>query len=158
MTRETDISNFAESIVEFSTQDLRAALFALDAFLPENLRAPKGLICVSVMDEAQLCQIHADFLDDPSATDVITFDGDPEDDFTGEICVSAQRALECAADYGNTPNEELLLYVAHGYLHLAGLDDVNEQVAKRMRAGEEIAMKILKEKLALPVFKFVTKL
>ncbi len=156
MSREIEIINYAEGAVSFDAADLREMVFALDANLPANMRAPEGLLSIAVFDDAQLAEIHQDFLGDPAITDVITFDGDPQEGFAGEVCVSAERALDCAAEYGNTPDAELLLYVAHGYLHLAGLDDMTEHDAKKMREGEALALKIITGKLKLPVFKFIT--
>ena len=40
----------------------------------------------------ELAKIHADFMNDPTATDVITFAGDTAAGLAGEICVSADTA------------------------------------------------------------------
>jgi probable rRNA maturation factor len=38
-----------------------------------------------------------------------------------------------------------LLYVAHGWLHLAGYDDLEPAARRRMRGAERRAMRILRE-------------
>ena len=48
----------------------------------------------------------------------------------------AQDATERAADYGWPPEDELLLYVVHGALHLVGYDDHSPEDAPIMHAKE----------------------
>ncbi len=50
---------------------------------------------------------------------------------------------------------ELTLYVVHGWLHLAGYDDLQPAKKRRMRAAEKRAMGLLRSKNALPVFRLV---
>ena len=142
------------AIADFNPRRVSRLVRALDERLPTHLRAPKGLLSIAVMDDASLAKIHADFLNDPSKTDVITFESGGEEGFAGEICVSAERALEKCADYGNTPDEELCLYIAHGMLHLAGVDDIAPEDAKKMRAAEASALEIIKSSFRKPVFNF----
>ena len=93
----------------------------------------------------------------PTATDVITFEGEGDGEFAGEICASAETAFARAGDFDNTPSRELCLYVAHGYLHLAGVDDVSDEDALKMRAAEAEAMKILDEHFRKPIFRFISQ-
>lgn len=111
------------------------------------------------------CELHEQFLDDPSETDVITFPGDeiftaPErrkiansrgkikadagDAFAGEIVICVPQALRAAAQFGTEPADEILLYLVHGWLHLAGLDDLAEDTRRQMRAAEAEALEILR--------------
>jgi probable rRNA maturation factor len=71
---------------------------------------------ISVVGDERIAAVHAEFLDDPSATDVITFDH-------GEILISADTAAANAADHGESVDREILRYVIHGLLHLAGWND-----------------------------------
>ena len=50
---------------------------------------------------------------------------------------------------------ELTLYVIHGWLHLAGYDDLKPARKRRMRAAEKRAMALLRKAGALPVFRMV---
>jgi probable rRNA maturation factor len=151
MAREVEVCNLS-ALVGFEASRIKRLVAVLDT-LPENLRAPAGSLSIAVMDDAQLAQIHGDFLDDPTETDVITFDGDPDDGFAGEICVSAERAQKVAKEYGNSADMELCLYIAHGFLHLAGIDDIAPEDAKKMRAAEAEAMKLVRMKIKAPIFK-----
>lgn len=95
------------------------------------------------MNAADMGRLHAAFLDDPAPTDVITFDGDPALGSAGEVCVCADVAHEYSRDHGGTFARELLLYLVHGYLHLAGYDDVRPAWKRSMRAAESRAMRML---------------
>ncbi len=154
MKRSVLVSNNAKNIVSFLTADIKKLIKFLDEFLPENLRAPQGELSIAFFDDDAIKQIHADFLDDPSPTDVITFDGEPEFMDAGEICISAQTAFCRAKEFSTTPSLELSLYIAHGYLHLAGVDDVSPKDAKKMRSAEKLAMQIIEKNFPKPIFKF----
>lgn len=97
---------------------------------------PPGDLSIAVVDESTICKLHQEFLEDPTPTDVITFPGDAEADFAGEIAVSIDQAIKEYSQHGNTFEEELFLYLIHGWLHLAGEDDLEEFARQRMRAAE----------------------
>lgn len=113
---------------------------------------PEGDLSIAFLSDKDLAQIHDDFLDDPSPTDVITFPGDPEEDLAGEILVSVERAELESAKHGNTLSEELSLYLAHGWLHLAGLDDLDPESREAMREAEKKVMSGLNADDKLPPF------
>jgi len=117
-------------------------------------RQIKGSATLSVvfMTDTALAQLHADFLDDPTPTDVITFEGAPELGTAGEICVSADRAAAFAAEHKRDFAQELTLYLVHGWLHLAGYDDLKPTLKRQMRAAEARAMRSLAEAAAIPNF------
>lgn len=123
---------------------------ALDSW--DQFSAPDGELSLVFLSDDELAQIHDDFLDDPSPTDVITFPGDPEMDFAGEICVSVDRALAEAPQQGWSFAEELTLYLVHGWLHLCGLNDLDDDSRAAMRAAEQLALSRLREKGAMPGF------
>lgn len=151
--RKVDVVNLSE-LVEFDFARLRKLVRTLDEFLPSQMRTPEGDLSIAVMDDAKLCEIHQDFLNDPTKTDVITFEGDKDENFAGEICVSAERAIDVCKNFSNTPNLELALYVAHGMLHLAGIDDIEPEDAAKMREAEAVALEIIKKKFKKPIFNF----
>jgi probable rRNA maturation factor len=122
---------------------------------------PPGELSLVFLTDRALAQIHADFMDDPTPTDVITFEGDATAGLAGEICVSADtaarfvqldrapRSAERQAQFA----AELALYVVHGWLHLAGYDDLQPAKKRRMRAAEARAMKLLRAADAVPDFR-----
>ncbi len=153
MRRSVEVSNLAKAVVSFRKADVVRLIKSLDSLLPKDLRAPEGEISVAVFTDEGLRRIHIDYLNDPSDTDVITFEGDPADGCSGEICASAERALDWCERFCNTASEELSLYIAHGYLHLAGVDDIAPEDAKKMRAAEALALEIIRSE-APDIFKF----
>lgn len=54
----------------------------------------------------------------------------------GEVIVSAEMARGRAAEFHWSPRDELILYLVHGLLHLAGYDDRSERERCVMRSRE----------------------
>jgi len=109
------------------------------------------------LTDTALAKLHADFLDDPTTTDAITFEGDPIAGVAGEICVSADTAAAYAKRHRGDFSAELTLYVIHGWLHLAGYDDLQPAKKRLMRRAEARALKLLRDqKIPLPRFTFPT--
>ncbi len=88
---------------------------------------------VSFVDDATIARVHAEFMDDPTPTDVITFDH-------GEILVSTETAARQASENGNTFEREIATYVVHGLLHLAGYGDGTSEEYEQMRVLQERAV------------------
>jgi probable rRNA maturation factor len=106
--------------------------------------APRRELSIVFVDDDELAALHAVWLDDPSETDVITFDlGDDDSGPAGELYVSVERALAVANARGLDPLRELMLYVVHGSLHLCGFDDRDPRERRAMRAAERRAFKKL---------------
>lgn len=109
----------------------------------KKFKIHEGELSVVLMTTQQIIQLHADYLDDPTPTDVITFPGDPSMQFAGEICVCVDVAKERAMEFENSFEEELKLYLIHGWLHLAGYKDETEEEIAAMRQAEEEILKSL---------------
>jgi probable rRNA maturation factor len=110
----------------------------------------EGELSVAFVTDAELAALHGRFLDDPTETDVITFEGDPLCGSAGEICISADRAARVSGERGLPFEQELTLYLVHGYLHLAGFDDLEPRLKRRMRAAEAAALKLVADAGVLP--------
>ena len=80
---------------------------------------------ISIVSDDAIAKVHAEFMDDPTPTDVITF-------HHGEILISADTARARAEDFGHPLLRELLLYVIHGLLHLNGHEDQDEADRRQM--------------------------
>jgi len=74
---------------------------------------------VNLVDDVTIADIHWQFMDISGATDVITFDH-------GEIYISVETAERQGEEYGNELDREIMLYLIHGLLHLAGYQDAEE--------------------------------
>lgn len=117
---------------------------------------PDGELSLALVKDAELAQMHGEFLDDPSTTDVITFEGAPEFGVAGEVCVSVDTAKRYAAEHGREFSTELSLYLIHGWLHLAGYDDLKPELKREMRRAEARAEKLLGEAGLLDAFELKT--
>lgn len=99
------------------------------------LAEPPERIEAVLVDDAEITRIHGEFLDDPSATDVITFDYG----VSGEIVISVETAERQSAEFGTEFEREVALYLIHGILHLCGYEDAVEEERNRMsRLQEEL--------------------
>ncbi|MEM7600253.1 MAG: rRNA maturation RNase YbeY, partial [Verrucomicrobiota bacterium] len=74
---------------------------------------------VSLISDEEIARVHGEFMDDPTATDVITF-------HHGEVLVSIDTAERVGPEHQHTTVVEALLYVIHGFLHLNGHTDSSE--------------------------------
>lgn len=104
-----------------------------------------GELSIVFVDDTTIARVHDDFMDDPTSTDVITFPADAAMESAGEIIVSVDHALNRAEELGEPFSRELILYLAHGWLHLAGYDDRNEEDRAKMRAAEQRALAVIED-------------
>lgn len=94
-------------------------------------------ISLAVVDDTEMHDLNRAHLDHDYPTDVLSFPlSDPGAPLVGEVIISADTAIKNANEYGNLANEELLLYLVHGVLHLVGLGDKSPADAKKMRQAE----------------------
>jgi probable rRNA maturation factor len=114
---------------------------------------PAGELSLVFLTDEALAALHGTFLDDPSATDVITFPAPPGSGAAGDICVSVDRAAAEARRRGCPLTEELTLYLVHGWLHLAGHDDLAPALKRRMRAAEARALRLVRQGPGFPDFR-----
>ncbi|MEM6917357.1 MAG: rRNA maturation RNase YbeY, partial [Verrucomicrobiota bacterium] len=80
---------------------------------------------VSIVSDEAIAQVHDEFMDDPTATDVITF-------HHGEILISADTARREGPAHGHSFEKEMMLYLVHGLLHLNGHTDLSEREREEM--------------------------
>lgn len=116
---------------------------ALNTLIPVLLQQPQGpehvlsdlqTIEISIVNDQDIATVHAEFLNDPSATDVITF---PHGDGLGEIIVSAETAERYALEHQISPKEELFRYMIHGLVHLHGYLDQTPELRADMFSVQE---------------------
>ncbi|MFW5894279.1 MAG: rRNA maturation RNase YbeY [Verrucomicrobiota bacterium] len=97
-------------------------------------------------------RLNEEFLGHSGDTDVIAFDYEGTERFSGEENISDEGAVkgeiylclpvavDAAVEHGTSVNFEVLLYIVHGLLHLAGFDDHSDQERQRMRQLEQQVM------------------
>ncbi|MDE0827082.1 MAG: rRNA maturation RNase YbeY [Akkermansiaceae bacterium] len=90
-------------------------------------------VSVSLLDDVMIGEVHGQYMDDPSPTDVITF---PYGE-SGEVLISVETAAEHAKEYAVGWEREVTLYLVHGILHLCGYEDADEEGRQRMGELQE---------------------
>jgi len=121
-----------------------------------NEAVGRGVLNVVLVDGQTMAVLNERHLGHAGPTDVLTFDlrdelpGVEEADWViGEVYVCLDVAVEAAATYTTSVGYEVLLYAAHGMLHLAGEDDRVDRDRSRMRSAERCIMARLKERWPL---------
>lgn len=113
-------------------------------------------INVLVTDDAGIRIINRESRDLDKPTDVLSFPmfqleaGNPPKDWSdyrdpatglvplGDMCISLERAIAQAEEFGHSPRREVGYLTIHSMLHLLGYDHLDEGEQKRqMRAREE---------------------
>jgi probable rRNA maturation factor len=106
-------------------------------------------LSIHFVDKAEITKLHADYFNDPTPTDCISFPIDEEEEASpyrllGEVFVCPETAIEYAQKHKGDPYEETKLYLIHGLLHLMGYDDIEEADRQEMRNAEERHLQRLK--------------
>lgn len=125
-------------------------------------RAAAARVAARVIDAARLgdLEVHVSFVDDEEmralnhqwraldrTTDVLSFaalEGEAmpgADAFLGDLVLSLERAADQAEQGGHAPLDEVAVLVAHGLLHLLGLD--HERGPEEAKRQAELEMTIL---------------
>ena len=123
----------------FLTRHLRALL--------KLLKISSGSWSITFVRDAEMKQLHARTMNDPTTTDVLTFDlrdppiKNPKSklkntlDLDTVICLDEARRR--AKDLHHPLKHELLLYALHSLLHVQGYDDLTEKDAQKMHRRED---------------------
>lgn len=125
---------------KYIIEDVAPLVDELEAYMP--IRYDE--LSVDFVTEATICELHERFLQNPEPTDVITFPAAAEDEEkVGEICISVDEALKYT--HIQSLEKELTLYLVHGWLHLAGFDDIEEADRSIMRQKEQEVLQYLSQ-------------
>jgi probable rRNA maturation factor len=96
-------------------------------------------ISIAIVNDERMQQLNREFLEHDYPTDVLSFVLESDENagsLDGEIIVSHEYAAREAPRYGWKSDDELLLYIIHGCLHLVGHDDLTPEAKQQMRLAE----------------------
>jgi probable rRNA maturation factor len=96
-------------------------------------------ISIAIVDDPQMHALNRQYLQHDYPTDVLSFVLECDEaarSLDGEIIASADYAAREAPRYGWAADDELLLYIIHGCLHLVGHDDQTPEGQAAMRSAE----------------------
>jgi probable rRNA maturation factor len=126
---------------------------AVDAAFRAARRACAGELSVVFTNDPEIERLNRTFRGVSAPTDVLAFQATdnlsnfvlaPENSFQhGDIVVSAPRAAAQAAEYGHSFEDEVLILVVHGVLHLLGYDHEDPEEEPQMWSVQERALKAL---------------
>lgn len=101
-------------------------------------------MAVHFITDIKMRKLHAEYFNDPSPTDCITFPIDRDASsgyfFLGEVLICPRTALNYIDVNGGELYNEITLYMVHGILHLLGYDDIEKRDQKIMRTKEKELM------------------
>lgn len=89
----------------------------------------RGEVNVVLTTSREVRTLNRSFRGNDEATDVLSFPPIPnqENNFAGDIVISADVARQNARRLGHTSADEVKILVLHGVLHLAGYDHENDR-------------------------------
>ena len=111
-------------------------------------------LSVVLVNDSEIRRLHERFLGEDQPTDVLAF-GQMEAGslppakvpFLGDVVASVERAKRVGPEFGTHWDEELLLYICHGILHLMGYRDSTPRRKAQMEAKQKkILKKLLRER------------
>jgi probable rRNA maturation factor len=118
---------------------------AIDTRLLRKLLAPflaaqlaDTSVVIHLVGARRMAELNEQWLEHKGATDVITFNYGVGH---GEIVVCVSEAEIQAAQFRSTWQQEVVRYMIHGILHLAGHDDQTLPARKKMKAVENRLVK-----------------
>ncbi|MGV9182595.1 rRNA maturation RNase YbeY [Arcanobacterium canis] len=120
-----------------------AEISALATFVLNEMRVhPQADLNVMMIDDEAMSTLHKKWMDLDGTTDVMSFPMDelrpaplgeePKPGMLGDIVVSPSVAAVQALKGGHATQEEILLLVTHGILHLLGYDHAEPEEKKEM--------------------------
>jgi probable rRNA maturation factor len=104
-----------------------------------SLGIPYAQASILLCDNNFIRKLNRKFFNESGVTDVISF---PLKDainpqYLGEVVICVEEAKNSSKLYGNTWQEELVLYLIHGILHILGFDDIKAKDRLKMQAKQE---------------------
>lgn len=120
-----------------------AKLQRLAAYAFEALHVhPDAELAIVLVDEAAIEQLHVQWMDEPGPTDVLSF---PMDELRpgsidkptpagllGDVVICPQVAEQQALTAGHSTEQEILVLLTHGILHLLGFDHATAEEEAEM--------------------------
>lgn len=122
----------ARTLAMLETAGAEAArlIVASEMVVEEAPLASLECVEVALVDDETSGRVHEQFMAIEGATDVVTFEH-------GEIVIGVEVARRQAHEYGEPELRELLRYLVHGLLHLAGHEDQEDADRKLMDEAQE---------------------
>jgi probable rRNA maturation factor len=104
--------------------------------------SPDSEITIVLTNDEELHRLNQRYLGVDAPTDVLSFpadfiDPDSHNPYLGDVLVSVERARQQAEAQSHSTEQELMLLIVHGVLHLLGHDHAEPAEKERMWALQE---------------------
>lgn len=132
-----------ESGIDVPEQDLLAMAKHVYARMHVH---PQAETAVTVVDSARMAELHVEWMDLEGPTDVMSLPMDelapgtedaPSEGVLGDVVLCPEVAAEQAARGGHSRDDELMLLLTHGMLHLLGYDHMEQDERAEMFALQD---------------------
>ncbi|MCM1482929.1 MAG: rRNA maturation RNase YbeY [Muribaculaceae bacterium] len=114
-------------------------LMAVASAHDRNVGAINYVFC----DDEKILEVNRQFISHDYYTDIITFDYSRDDTVSGDVYISLDTVATNAAKYAPSYERELQRVIAHGLLHLCGIDDKGPGEREIMERHEDEALAML---------------
>ena len=115
-------------VITVNTLTTTPIKFDITAFISQVLHIKNitsGVFEFSFIDNPLITQLHNQYLNSNSPTDVITFNLGSQAHPICDIYISVEQAQLNAKEFHTTCTNEIKLLIIHGILHILGYDDNN---------------------------------
>lgn len=102
-----------------------------------------GTLTYILTDDEGILAVNRKFLNHDYYTDIITFDYSKRSMVSGDIYISLDTVATNAEQFGQNPVRELHRVLAHGLLHLCGINDKGPGEREIMEQHEDAALELL---------------
>jgi probable rRNA maturation factor len=92
---------------------------------------------VILVSDRKIAALHRRFMNIAGPTDVMTFQH-------GEIVISAETARKNGRRFRTATENEIRLYLVHGFLHLLGFDDKTAAQSRKMEGAQNRVLRALR--------------
>lgn len=143
MNRNVIVVRNRQQAQRLNTRLLREIVHAL---IVSELFRQQFEIGITIVGELAMTRINETYLRHKGSTDVITFDysdANCPECLAGELFVCLDEALVQAPRFRGSWQNELVRYIVHGILHLAGYDDKVTLARRKMKRKEDHVMRHL---------------
>ncbi len=119
------------------------------AALEEEEISDDAEVSVTLVDNARIRELNAEFRNIDSETDVLSFpmgdesfEVDPDNDaiLLGDIVISLEKARAQADEYGHSFRREVAFLLTHSLFHLLGYDHMNPEEETEMFSKQETVL------------------
>ncbi len=110
----------------------------------------EATLSIAFVSSLKIRSLNRQYLRRDYVTDVLAFDlreDKKSQGVSGDIAICVDMALRNAKTYRTSLDRELVLYVAHGILHLLGFDDHSPRDVRAMRKKEQGILSYLGKKI-----------